>query len=420
MRIAILLAAIVGCGDRPATPGPEAAPAPTVSAASPGDVCSSDAATLADPDRSVALAWCSETSRHGIVGSTLAIARDGRITAQWSTGLRCRDRDEPARPHTAFRIGSITKSLVAATLWALAHEGRLALAEPIAPAFARELGLPSELQTITPRQLLDHTAGLLDALPDDAMRAQPPIGRLRSLVRPSGDPPGAAWRYANPGYALVGALLQRTTDTPWPELVRSRVLDPLGMTNTLPTTPAQAGSTIACGHLPSAAGPVAYDVVQDWQSFAFGVDEVAPSGAAIASAPDLLRLALALSDGAPPGTPASFATMLHELRTRAVPTGAGDRYALGLHVHALPDGTLLVRHGGNTGDFAAELAWVPERGFAVAVLANGGTPLRGTLAAALTSAGIDPRVLATEQPRASEGSGATPGATPGVPGDPQR
>jgi hypothetical protein len=38
---------------------------------------------------------------------------------------------------------------------------------------------------------------------------------------------------------------------------------------------------------------------------------------------------------------------------------------------------------------------VPERGFAVAVLGNSGAHPRGTLAAALTNAGIDPRVLAT-------------------------
>ncbi|HET6582064.1 MAG TPA: serine hydrolase, partial [Nannocystaceae bacterium] len=192
---------------------------------------------------------------------------------------------------------------------------------------------------------------------------------------------------------------------------RAHVIEPLALADTRAAT-SEPGAAIACGHLREATGWRAYDVAEDWRTLAFGVDAVAPSGAAIASASDLVRFALALSDRPPAGTPPELAAMLHDLRSRSVPTSGDDRYALGLHVRALPDGTTLLRHAGNTGDFAADVAWVPERGFAVAVLGNTGVHLRATLAAALARAGIDPRVLATSPEPAPSAAGSGPTSSP--------
>jgi hypothetical protein len=58
----------------------------------------------------------------------------------------------------------------------------------------------------------------------------------------------------------------------------------------------------------------------------------------------------------------------------------------------------VLRHAGNTGDFFAELAWVPSRGAVVVVLGNAGVPLAATLAAALTRIGVDPRREPTTAP----------------------
>jgi D-alanyl-D-alanine carboxypeptidase len=373
----------------------EGAPAPAPEQTRPSspavDPCIARSRDLDERRASVALSLCREVAAHGI-GGAVAIAEDGALAFTWTAGRRCVDADAAIEDDTAFRIGSITKTFVAATAVALAHDGAIDLDAPLSAAAIAEL--PTLPAGVTLRRLLDHTALVADALPDAAMRGRPRDEVLRGLVKPSGDADGS-WRYANPGYALAGVLLERATQTPWPELVRTRVLEPLALGHTWPTTPSTVPTSTACGHLRDGESWRGLDVVTDWDELAFAVDAVAPSGAAIASAPDLVRFALALSDRPPPGTPPAFAVMLHELRTRAVATGARDRYALGVHVHTLPDGTTLLRHAGNTGDFAADLVWVPERGFAVAVLGNSGEHLRGTLAAALARAGIDPRVLAT-------------------------
>lgn len=374
------------------------APAPTTTTAV--DPCVAAAAKVEGPHGSIALSLCREVAAHG-VGGAVAIAEDGAIAFTWSAGRRCSTGDALVGDRTAFRIGSLTKAFVAATAVGVAHEGAIDLDAPL------DLGteVPQLPARITLRQLLDHTAGLADVLPEATMRGRSRAEVLATLVRRSED---TRWRYANPGYAVAALALERATQRPSAELVRTHVIDPLALADTWPDTPDAAPSDSACGHLREAEGWRAYDVVQDWHELAFDVDAVAPSGAAIASASDLVRFALALSDRPPPGTPAAFSTMLADLRTRAVPTGGGDRYALGVHVHALPDGTTLLRHWGNTGDFAADLVWVPERRFAVAVLGNSGEHLRGTLAAALARAGIDPRVLAKEQRMSAAGSGPMP------------
>lgn len=398
VRVSLLvaIALALACRDDEPTPAPAESPAVV-------DPCIAAARGLESRQRSVALAMCGEIAASG-VGASVAVAEGGAIAFAWANGARCSGAGA-VDPRTAFRIGSITKVLVAATTFVLARRGVVDLDAPIPDATWTALGL-APLPGVTLRRLLDHTAGLADVLPDESLRGRPRADVLRALVRPSGDEPGLVWRYANPGYALVGALLEHATGKPWGELVRVHLIDPLALADTRAAATGEPSERAACGHLRDGTSWRSYDLGQDWRTFAFGVDAVAPSGAAIASASDLARFALALSDRPPAGTPPELAAMLYDLRTRSVATGGTDRYALGLHVRALPDGTTLLLHAGNTGDFAADLAWVPERGFAVAVLGNTGVHLRATLAAALARAGIDPRVLATREEEAAPPGGS--------------
>ncbi|HWB81335.1 MAG TPA: serine hydrolase domain-containing protein [Nannocystaceae bacterium] len=339
------------------------------------DACLAKADALADADRGVARALCSELKAHDVPGASVAIAIDGAIALQFASGLRCRGREGDVAIDTRFRIGSITKAITAAA----AHAKLGDLDRPLDGGLATLVGA-----TPTMRQLLDHTAGLPDVLPSEAMRGLPHAEQLRILV---GTPERAGtWRYANGGYALVGAWLEAETRTRWQELVDDTVLRPLHMQHARASVPPRPGDDVACGHLDG----VAYDVATDWDRFAFGVEAAAPAGAILASAEDLVHFAIALSDHPPADAPAWTRTMLAAVRGTKVETGrrSGERYASGIVVETLPSGETLLRHSGQTGDFAAELAWVPERGLAVAILSNNGAPLRATLAAGLQRGGI--------------------------------
>lgn len=147
-----------------------------------------------------------------------------------------RDGDVPS-PGALYEVGSLTKTLVAATTLSLAEDGIVDLDDPVArwlPSFPRG-------DAITLRQLLSHTAGLSDGReeePDlsdvvaflDAVEPSELVDAAASYVGDSGLP--APFEYANSGYWVVGAILEEATGSTLEELVRDQVLTPLGLDDT--------------------------------------------------------------------------------------------------------------------------------------------------------------------------------------------
>ena len=378
----LLLAA---CG----LPGPDPAPA---SAARAG---ANAAAALADPrpalDRRAAClarnhlaptrylglvrAFCADHHNLGGVGASLAVAEGGRLRFTATAGQRCVEGPD-VTADTGFRVGSLTKLLSAALALRLVDERRLDLDGPLL-AVLPELADAADPrhQAITLRQLLAHTAGLADPSPfelgADADEWLPAL-----LERPLLASPGAARRYANSGYAIVGVALERLGDRPYPELLQQRLLAPLGLPR-ITADPEQAlRHAPACGHLGRGARVIALDLVRDLEILAADARWTAPAGGVIASATDLVELTLALVDPLQsPLSAAAIATL-----TSPDPSGA---HALGLRARALPGGGSVLLHAGDTGDFAADLAFAPDHGFALVIVSNTGDHLQATLAVAL-------------------------------------
>lgn len=355
----------------------------------PLDACLTAAAELGEPsDMVVARALCGDLRNLQVPGAAVVVARRGEMVLRFAAGVRCEGANDPVSTRTGFRIGSLTKSMTAATAFALADQGVVAIDRPIGTEVLAAIGVSERLADATIGMLLDHRAGLPDHLPSEALRGQPRARQLAALVDVPTTAPGEAWRYANGGYALVGELLARASGRPWAELVASAVFEPLAMATARAT--ADPIGDVACGHLPTANGLESFDVKTDYDRFAFGVDVVAPSGAIIMSAEELAAFGSALAGFGV--QPAGFAAMRTAILERAIPTGRadGERYAAGMSIHE-SNGARIVRHAGATGDFWAELVWLVDADIVVAVVANRGVPLAATVAAALQSAGADPR-----------------------------
>lgn len=148
-----------------------------------------------------------------------------------------------------FRIASITKTFVAATVLKLWEEGRIDLDAPIArwlsPAWTQRLAgdgySPSKM---TVRHLLSHTSGLADhaqAQPFIAtIKADPTTewSRARDIARlvEWNDPvgaPGEKFAYSDTGYVLLGAIVEQITGQDLPDAVREQLgLDRLGLKHT--------------------------------------------------------------------------------------------------------------------------------------------------------------------------------------------
>lgn len=240
---------------------------------------------------------------------------------------------------TTFRIASITKSLVAATAMRLVEEGRLSLDEPLAA-----LRLPWE--GITLRQLLSHQAGLAGdwSKPlseygegDDAFRL---LAADEAVGAPVG--PGRLWAYANPGYWLAGALIERAAGMPFEDAMRELVLEPLGMERT-GFSPLE----------PSVPSDLPYPRVRR------------PSGGLYSCAADLLAWAGHLLGE--PG-PLSARSLL-ALQTPQIEVGPDGDYGLGLGV-VRERGKPTIEHGGAVEGIRSQLLLVPEDGIAFVLLTN--------------------------------------------------
>ena len=155
----------------------------------------------------------------------------------------------PLTPDHPFRVASVTKAFVGAAILRLEEEGRLSLAQPIAPLIAPETaallrGGGYDPARISVRQLMDHTSGLRDFYDDPAyekaMLSQPARRWTRAeqiaiamKVGPAHGAPGERYHYVDTGYSLLGEILERATGLPMGPALRSLLpYDRLGLTST--------------------------------------------------------------------------------------------------------------------------------------------------------------------------------------------
>ena len=104
-------------------------------------------------------------SEHGIVGGTLAIAKDGRLVLARGYGLADADARRPVTPETLFCIASVTKSITAVAALKLVDQGRIQLDARLVDVLA-DIRPPGgrfadpNFERITLRQVLYHGSGI--------------------------------------------------------------------------------------------------------------------------------------------------------------------------------------------------------------------------------------------------------------------
>lgn len=133
----------------------------------------------------------------------------------------------PLYPEQTFRIASITKMFTAATVIKLAELGKLSLDDRLSTYVA---DVPNG-DTITLRQLLNHTAGISDKTPNPQpgfMKRDVDTATLIDEIRkrPPAFAPGAQWAYSNGGYILLGAVIEKVTGERWYAAMTKLLLEP--------------------------------------------------------------------------------------------------------------------------------------------------------------------------------------------------
>lgn len=178
----------------------------------------------------------------------LALALDGELIVEATFG--------DVEPSSRYVIFSCTKALVASAAWLLIGEGSLDVHRPVAdyvPEFAA-----NGKERITVEQLLTHTAGFPQAPLDPrkvATRAQrvERFGAWRLNWEP-----GSRFEYhPTSAHWVVGEIVERTVGTDLSTFVRTRILEPLGLTalrlGDVPERTGDVNALVAVGEPPTSA-----------------------------------------------------------------------------------------------------------------------------------------------------------------------
>jgi D-alanyl-D-alanine carboxypeptidase len=356
-------AALAACASRPATTTAGAArtPAPR------------DSALV----RTLQAKLDSLRAAQRLPGVSLALALpDGRTLAVTS-GFADTARRVPLRPDDRLLHGSVGKTFVSAVAMQLVAHDSLDLDAPVArylghlPWFAR---LPNA-RVVTVRQLLTHTSGLVryefDPRVAAVLRAQPlkvwtPEERLSYLF--DATPPFAAgrgWDYSDTNFIVLGMVLERITARPYDTLLRTRLLGPLGLTNTVPADrPDLPG--LANGYAGAKNELGGFDASLD----ARGRLRINPQfewtgGGVAGTTTDLARWGKLLYEGR------AFDPALLPRLVDGVPARLGRdvRYGLGVMLRPTALGVTW-GHGGFFPGYATELLYFPDLKIAAAIHTN--------------------------------------------------
>ncbi|MBA8977332.1 serine hydrolase [Streptomyces sp. SID7804] len=310
-----------------------------------------------------------------------AVVRDGRTV--WTGARTCVEGHAPDED-VQYRIGSITKTFTAVLVLRLRDEGILALSDPL------EKHLPGTgVGEATVAELLAHSGGLAAETPGPWWERTP--GSLRPELsdvlgeRPLVHPAGRRFHYSNPGYALLGALVEKLRGAPWEDVLRRDVLEPLDLrrTSVRPQAPHAGGWAVHPW-----ADVMVPEPLED-------LGRMAPAGQLWSTAGDLARFAAFLVQG---DERVLSAESLREMRTPAAPVEAADvasgyAYGLGMELRH-QDGRALVGHTGSLPGFLACLTIGLSDDVSAVVLANCTSgPAPFTVAADLV------RIVAEAEPR---------------------
>ncbi|MES2522589.1 MAG: serine hydrolase domain-containing protein [Gemmatimonadota bacterium] len=274
----------------------------------------------------------------------------------------------PISSRTVFDIGSVAKQFTATAILKLEEEGRLRVTDSLSRFFP---DIPNDKRGITVHTLLTHTSGLrrdysspMEFVTRDSM--------FRTAMRePLESRPGARFEYSNPGYVILGLIVERLVDRPLEEHLARTIWIPYRMTQTGFLRPRWDRSIVAQGIGPLAFPGSSLDLPRSARAVRPGLP-VSPAvrylgaGAVLSTADDMAQWARALTSGSVLG-----AVGLQKLFGRYADATPSQAYGYGWFVRTSPSGTPWFSHHGNYGAYLAELSLFPTDSVAIVMLTNG-------------------------------------------------
>jgi len=294
----------------------------------------------------------------GVAIVVARVSRDGRIAFEEAGTLA---DGHPANEHTLFEIGSVTKTFTATILASMVLDGSVRLTDPVQKYLPPTVHVPVRSgKAITLLDLADQHSGL-PRMPDNwhPRDEEDPyvdygVPQLYAYLNNASlaRDPGAEFEYSNIGLGLLGTALANRAGTTYADLLRKRVLDPLGMYETTIALSSAERARFATGHTLDG------DIAKPWNFAAF-----AGAGGIRSTAADMAKY---VRCGLGQGPLAPACTFAQTPRSSFSGNHIGLVWWTGNLTH-------ITHHGGDTRGYHASVALAADRTRGIAVLTNGGT-----------------------------------------------
>jgi serine-type D-Ala-D-Ala carboxypeptidase/endopeptidase len=263
-------------------------------------------------------------------------------------------------PDTIFEIGSITKVFTSLLLADMVERGEVKLEDPVALYLPKTVTVPSRNdKQITLADLATHTSGLprdadnLDVMQVNPFAAYGPASLYEFLARYKlSVDPGEKFGYSNVGASLLGNALTLRAGKSYEELLRTRILKPLGMKDTTITLSDAQRQRLADGH------DGGLDRVPLWD-----VDALIGAGSIRSTAADMLTFAEAWLGTKEHPLKGAMERILAIARPGSAPS-------MKMHLGWAGTNNGILFHSGRRGGFASAVAIRPAAGTAAIVFSN--------------------------------------------------
>jgi CubicO group peptidase (beta-lactamase class C family) len=174
---------------------------------------------------------------HDAPGAAALVIRSGQVSFEHGYGVTDLRSETMIGPVTNFRLASVSKQFTAMAIMLLVHDGRLRYDQKLTDLFP---AFPAYGKTITIRNLLNHTSGLLDYEdlmgPEYTEERQIQDEEVLALLEKQDHTrfvPGSRWEYSNSGYVVLGTVVAKVSGVPFRQFLHDRIFAPLHMDGTV-------------------------------------------------------------------------------------------------------------------------------------------------------------------------------------------
>ncbi|OWK47042.1 serine hydrolase [Fimbriiglobus ruber] len=311
-------------------------------------------------------------------GLAVVIVRGGETVYLKGFGVKSVESKIPVTPDTLFPLASCSKAFTTTLMARMVDEGVIAWDDPVRthlPNF--HLSDPVADAQVTLRDLVTHRTGLGG---HDYLWYRAPW-KLDEVLRraarlPLSAPFRGSYQYSSIPFMAAGRAVANRADTPWNELLREKVCDPIGMKGVaLTSAEAAVKADRATGHRHTPAGAI--EVMPLYE-----IAEPNPAGSVFATPNDLAAwLKFQLADGLAGGKRIVSAANLNETKTPQTvmrkdetigpvyPDSVQVSYAMGWVVYD-HRGKHVVAHGGVIDGFRTQITLLPDEKIGIALVNN--------------------------------------------------